>query len=204
MNYIDSFARGYLEPDVSTIPHINEGIQEVFFVVDGSGKLTAGGKDYPLREGDGILMPPGVEHTFINDEADPLEFLIIVESVPEGTPTVTAPVIRNYRETPLGQGHWHHIVHPMLDRNDGLVVMNNVLIVRMEPMQTADNHGHEDDMDEIWYMWKGQGVHVVSREVCIQTPGTVVSVAPSDPGHSLINHTEEPLQVCYFARYADH
>ena len=32
-------------------------------------------------------------------------------------------------------------------------------------------------------------------------PGDAVSVASSNPGHSLINDTDEPLKTFYFARY---
>ncbi|MBM3264987.1 MAG: cupin domain-containing protein [candidate division Zixibacteria bacterium] len=201
LNFIDSFARGYLEPGVSSVSHVNEGIQEFFFVAAGAGKLSSSAKTYPITEGDGILMPTGVEHTFINDGAEPLELLILVETVPQGFNTLSEPLIRNYRSTHLGQGHWTHIVHGILFRNDGFSVIDSTLVVRIEAMQTADNHGHGDDMDEVWYMWKGTGVHVVGKEVWVQTPGTAVSVAPSAPGHSLINHTEEPLQVFYFAQY---
>lgn len=203
MKHIDSFARGYLEAGVSSAPHVNEGIQEVFFVAGGSGTLIADGQERRLREGDGVLMPPGVEHTFRNDGDEPLELLIIVESVPEGAEVKNkSPLIRNYRESRIGQGHWHHLAHGIFGREDGLTVLHSVLVVRMEPMTTADTHGHGADMDEIWYMWKGCGVHVVSREVCIHKPGLAIQVAPSHPGHSLINHTDEPLQVFYFARYS--
>lgn len=201
MNHIDSFARGYLEAGVSSTPHINEGIQEMFFVAGGSGRLVAGADNLAIKDGDGILMPVGIEHTFINDGNEPLELLILVETVPPGFTPLTKPLIKNYRDSPLSQGHWTHLVHGLIYKTEGFAVINNTIIVQIEAMQTADNHGHPDTMDEIWYMWKGTGVHVVSKEVCIQTPGTAVSVAPSDPGHSLINHTTEPLQVFYFAHY---
>ncbi len=44
MKHIDSFARGYLEAGVSSAPHVNEGIQEVFFVAGGSGTLIMDGQ----------------------------------------------------------------------------------------------------------------------------------------------------------------
>ena len=56
-------------------------------------------------------------------------------------------------------------------------------------------------MDEVWYMLEGNGIHVVSRNVYRQMPGDAVSVASSNPGHSLINDTDEPLKTFYFARY---
>jgi mannose-6-phosphate isomerase-like protein (cupin superfamily) len=202
LQHVDSFARGYLEPGVTSLPHVNEGAQEVFFVAGGSGILTAGGKERTLREGDGVLIPPGIEHTFLNDDEIPLELLILLESIPRGTGVKNKTVlIRNYREGRLSQGHWHHLVHRIFGQEDGLMKLHAVLVVRMEPMTTADTHGHGPDMDEVWYMWRGSGVHVVGHEVCVQTPGTAVSVAPSDPGHSLINHTDEPLQAFYFAHY---
>ncbi len=37
MRNIESLARAYLEPGVSSVPHINEGLQETFFVIDGTG-----------------------------------------------------------------------------------------------------------------------------------------------------------------------
>lgn len=202
LNYVDSFARGYLEGGVSSTPHVNEGIQEVFFVTAGSGTLIAAGEKQVLREGDGILIPPAVEHTFVNNSGSPLELLILVESIPLGTRVKSkAVLIRNYRQSPVVQAHWHHLSQSIFSQADGLTKLHSVLVVRMEPMTAAEMHGHGLDMDEIWYMWKGSGVHVVSREVCVHVPGTAVSVAPSDPGHMLINHTDEPLQAFYFAHY---
>lgn len=201
MNFIDSFSRGYLEPGVSSVPHTNMGIQEMFFVAGGSGRLKVGHDEIPIMEGHGILMPEGIEHTFINDGHEPLELLILIDTVPPDFKGITEPLIKNYRDSPLSQGHWTHLVHGIIYKSEGFGVIHNTIIVRIEAMQTADSHGHADDMDEVWYMWKGTGVHVVGKEVCIQTPGTAVSVAPSVPGHSLINHTDEPLQVFYFAHY---
>ena len=44
-------------------------------------------------------------------------------------------------------------------------------------------------------MLEGNGIYVVSQNVYRQQPGDAVSVAPSNPGHILINDTEEPLNT---------
>jgi len=209
MRNIESFARAYLEPGVSSVPHINEGIQETFFVIDGTGTLISGGQERSIRDGDGIYVPPGVEHTFVNDGDKPLEFLIIVEVVPAGAEVESqTAIVKNYRESNLGMGHWKHIVHDLFggtpnelihDRANRMVQRHAIAIVFMDPMQTSDNHGHTTDKDEIWYMLKGEGIHVVGEEVVVQTPGMAIQVAPCDPGHSLINHTKEPLYTLYIA-----
>ncbi|HIG48670.1 MAG TPA: cupin domain-containing protein [candidate division Zixibacteria bacterium] len=199
LRYIESFSHGHLEAGVSSTPHSSEGIQEIFFVADGAGKLVTGGQEHPLREGDGILIPPGIEYTLVNDGDIDLELLMVVESIPEDAiPANTTPLIRNYREGQLLISHWSYLVHPIFSGKDGLVQLRDILVVRIDSLQTGDNHGHGPNMDEVWYMWQGQGVHVVGQEVCVQTPGTTVSVCPSSPGHTLINHTDEPIYLFYF------
>ena len=202
LRYVDSFSRCYLEPRIASVPTALDDRQLIFYVVDGTGVFEAGDLKQQVREGDAILVPPGLTHVLNNPENAPLEFLMLEEIVPDG---VEAPrkdaLIRNYRERPLSQGHWTHLVHPIFGADDGLVVLHSVLVVRIEAMQTPDTHGHGPDMDEVWYMLEGNGIHVVSRSVYRQMPGDAVSVASSNPGHTLINDTDEPLKTFYFARY---
>jgi mannose-6-phosphate isomerase-like protein (cupin superfamily) len=200
LKHIDSFSRAYLEPRCEAVPTTHNDIEEVFYIVSGKGVFVAGDTKRHVGEGDGIIVPPGVSHSLKNDLDEPLEFLILVEKVEEGVETLNEAVFKNYRESTIGQGHWNHLVHRIFGTDDGLVKLHSVLVVRMEPMQVADTHGHNDKTDEIWYMLKGSGLHIVNREVCRQKPGDAVPVAPST-GHSLINDTEEPLQMFYFAHY---
>ena len=198
LRYIDSLARGVLESGVSTTPHVNEGIQEVFFVAAGAGTLTTPRGEWRLSEGDGALIPPAVEHVFSSDGPDPLELYIAVESVGgEGGSGAGEPLVRNYRESDLLVSHWSYLVHPIFGQQDGLVEMRDILVVSVDPQQTGDMHGHGPNMDEVWTMWKGEAVHVVGHEACVQDEGTSISVCPSDPGHSLINHTDESAYLFY-------
>jgi len=200
MTHIDSFSRAYLEPFCDSVPTTHDDIQEVFYIVSGMGTFVAGEEEVVVGEGDAIMVPPGVEHFLSNEVYEPLEFLILVESVPEGMGTRKEAIFKNYRESPMSQGHWNHLVHDLFGRDDGLAELNSVLVVRMEAMQVADTHGHNAETDEIWYMMQGSGLHVVNREVCRQKPGDAVPVAPSS-GHCLINDTDEPLQIFYFAHH---
>jgi len=200
MTHIDSFSRAYLESRCESVPTAHDDIQEVFYIVSGEGHFTAGDKDRSVREGDGIIVPPGITHSLQNSLDEPLEFLILVESAQEGVETSKEPILRNYRESPITKGHWNHLVHRVFAKDDGLVKLDSVLVVRMEPMQVADTHGHNAETDEIWYMLKGSGLHIVNREVRRQKPGDAIPVAPSS-GHCLINDTNEPLQTFYFAHY---
>lgn len=200
MTHIDSFSRAYLESRCSSVSTAHNDIQEVFYIVSGEGFFTAGNKDRFVREGDCAIIPPGVSHSLKNNSEEPLEFLILVESVPEGVETLKEAIFKNYRESPIGKGHWNHLVHTLFGKDSGLVKLNSVLVVSMEPMQVADTHGHNVQTDEIWYMLKGNGLHVVNQEVWRQKPGDAIPVAPST-GHCLINDTDKPLQIFYFAHH---
>ncbi len=199
MRYIDGFHHGTLAAGVATTTTKNDGSQTVFFVASGSGKLQYGDERRSISEGDAVLIPPGVEHVISNDGETELEMLIVTETSNEDKPYGAPDVLsRNYRESDLVTSHWHYLVHIIFGASDGLMALRDVLVVRIDPMTTGDSHGHGPNMDEVWYMWRGECVHVVSKEVCLQTSGTAVSVCPSDPGHSLINHTEKPAYLFYF------
>ena len=163
MTHIDSFSRAYLESYCKSAPTTHDDIQEVFYIVSGEGVLKAGDEARRVSEGDAILVPPGISHSLKNELDKPLEFLILVESVEEGAETLKEAMFKNYRESPIGQGHWNHLVHRLFVKDAGLVKLHSVLIVRMEAMQVADTHGHNPETDEVWYMLKGSGLHVVER-----------------------------------------
>jgi len=199
---LQSSWRCYLESRIASIPTALDDRQLIFYIVEGAGVFEAGDLKKAVQEGDGIIVPPGLTHVLTNEANTPLEFLILEEVVPDD---VEAPrqdtLIRNHREHPLGQGHWNHLVHSIFSPDDGLVTLHSVLLVRIEAMQTADTYGHSPDMDEVWYMLEGNGIHVVNRDVYRQRPGDAVSAAPSNPRHSLINDTDAPLKTFDFARY---
>jgi mannose-6-phosphate isomerase-like protein (cupin superfamily) len=196
----DTFARWTLAAGERSALATHADVEEVVFVASGCGVLLAGGSERRLRDGDGVLVPPDVEHAFRADGEETLELLVVTAPVPlrtsDGRRTVA---VRNHRDSDTHRGHWAHLSQRVFDRDDGLTTLHQVLVVRMEPMTVSELHGHGADMDEVWYMWRGSGVHVVGREVCVHTPGTAIQVAPSDPGHMLINHTDTPLHAFYFS-----
>lgn len=196
---MDSFARGYLEGGVTTLPESHERIQEVFYVVRGRGEFDGGGVKRNVGEGDAIMVPAGVEHVLRNLAEEPLEVLTIREELPEGVePKTRLPVIRNYRESPLSQHHWVYLGQHILDARDGLTRITGTWMVTIEPMQAGDSHAHAPGTDELWYTLEGSAIHVVGQEMCVQTEGDVVGPPPGVE-HSQINHTDKPFRAFLFS-----
>lgn len=60
--------------------HNHHANEEMFFIVEGSGMLRFGDREYPLRKHDVIACPPGgsdVAHQIINTSDDELRYLAI-------------------------------------------------------------------------------------------------------------------------------
>lgn len=52
-----------LKPKMSTSGHSHEGQEEVYYFVEGSGKMElSDGKTFPVNEGDVVLIEDGVFH----------------------------------------------------------------------------------------------------------------------------------------------
>lgn len=65
-------------PGGATPPNTHRRAQEVFFVLAGEGVALAGGRETPLRPGDALLVPPGVEHVIRNTGAGKLYCLTLM------------------------------------------------------------------------------------------------------------------------------
>jgi len=64
---------------VSCPYHFHHAEEELFYVLEGTGRLRYGGKERRVRPGDVVGCPPGPEgaHQFVNDGDAPLVYLAI-------------------------------------------------------------------------------------------------------------------------------
>ena len=56
--------------------HVHDNIEEVFYIVRGSGVAVLDGKEYPVKAGDIVPIPAGVRHAMRNDGTDTLENVV--------------------------------------------------------------------------------------------------------------------------------
>ncbi|HXF78112.1 MAG TPA: cupin domain-containing protein [Usitatibacter sp.] len=70
-----------VEPGKRAFPfHNHHANEEMFFVIEGTGKLRFGKDEYPLRTGDVVACPPGgpeVAHQIVNTGSAPLRILAV-------------------------------------------------------------------------------------------------------------------------------
>lgn len=81
------------EPGGRTPPNTHSAAEECFFVLRGTGKAIADGREMPIGAGDCFVLRPGTEHVVVNDGIEKLYCLTLMtpnegfaELIRNGTP----------------------------------------------------------------------------------------------------------------------
>ena len=81
--------------DRSTVkPHLHVDVEEIYYILEGSGMMMVGDKDRKVARGDLIYVPPRQIHTISHTGRKPLRFI-----------TLSICVCRE----PEGRDHLHYI-----------------------------------------------------------------------------------------------
>jgi mannose-6-phosphate isomerase-like protein (cupin superfamily) len=64
-----------LQPRLSYEPHHHDDHEEVYYIINGTGKIKIGNEQAPLRDGDIIYIPENTTHSIINDGEEMIDFL---------------------------------------------------------------------------------------------------------------------------------
>lgn len=57
--------------------HFHSKARQFFYILEGSAVLEADGSTFELRAGQGLEIPPGVPHRFMNASQDAVTFLVV-------------------------------------------------------------------------------------------------------------------------------
>jgi len=58
--------------------HMHEDLEHIQYVLRGRYKVVVDGREYIVKPGDAIYIPPGSLHSYHNEGAEPAEFLCII------------------------------------------------------------------------------------------------------------------------------
>jgi mannose-6-phosphate isomerase-like protein (cupin superfamily) len=64
-----------LQPSLSYEPHHHEDHEEVYYIINGTGKIKMGNEEARFRDGDIIYIPENTTHSIINDSEEMIDFL---------------------------------------------------------------------------------------------------------------------------------
>jgi quercetin dioxygenase-like cupin family protein len=186
-----------IEPGKTSSHHIHPWEHEVY-IIEGSGVLTCDGKEYPVKEGDGMFIPGNVDHYTLNNQSSGVIRRIEVNPLiasqsggarnQGGQGTGQPPVIRNYRDLDMKVGH------VLLSSKDG--VPNYVLLYNGPMAPGAVSHpetgGHTHQWEHVVYILQGSGTLVCDNQSYTVSEGDAVLVPPN-VHHQWKNETQAPM-----------
>lgn len=70
-----------LGPGQSIQPHYHTDLEEIYYVLSGSGLLTIDDEQKEISRGDVVHIPPPAPHTLLNTGNVPLRFITLTVSV---------------------------------------------------------------------------------------------------------------------------
>jgi mannose-6-phosphate isomerase-like protein (cupin superfamily) len=205
-------AYGRLPGRASTVPSKLSGAQEVFYVVGGTGEITAGQKKVALHQDVAILMPQGVEFTMKNTGEVDLTMYVIDEPVPAGfhpIPQMLAteerkvvartPLVASPYTNPGASGHWAHVVRDLFNTSDGLATVGDVITVEINPLSLGEPHPHLPGKEEVWLAIDGTSLAFFGPQLRVQHAGTAYMLRPDGmTQHSNINNGDKPVKFLWF------
>jgi quercetin dioxygenase-like cupin family protein len=189
-------------PNKTSAHHIHPWEHEVY-VIKGAGTLVCDGKEYPVKEGDAMLIPGNVDHYTLNNggqgiirriEINPL---IAAQSRGArnegGKGSGKPPVIRNYRDLNEKTGS------RILNTKDG--VPNYVMLYNgnMAPgaVSHPDGGGHAHPWEHVVYFLEGHGTLFCDGKEYTVSEGDAVLVPP-DSFHQWRNTSDLPMKRVTF------
>ncbi len=72
-----SLAEEMLPPGCAVTPHHHRAIEEIYYVVSGSGLMTVGDETCKVNAGDAVYVPRGHRHTLKNTGAEPIKLILV-------------------------------------------------------------------------------------------------------------------------------
>ena len=70
-----SLAEARVPPGCVTIAHYHPKTEEIYYILEGEGRMRVGGAERDVRVGDAIAIPPGQNHQITNTGSVELKFL---------------------------------------------------------------------------------------------------------------------------------
>src|SRR5689334_14865059 len=70
-----SLAEARLQPGAATTPHYHPLTEEIYYILEGTGRMTIGEATKDVGPSDAIAIPPGAVHTILNTGVKTLKFL---------------------------------------------------------------------------------------------------------------------------------
>jgi mannose-6-phosphate isomerase-like protein (cupin superfamily) len=71
-----SLAEEVLPPGRAVAPHHHRELEEIYYILSGTGLMTVGAESAEVGSGDAIYVPRGARHTLLNTGTSPIRLMV--------------------------------------------------------------------------------------------------------------------------------
>jgi mannose-6-phosphate isomerase-like protein (cupin superfamily) len=205
LTYLKAFNHGFLYGNEKTQATGHDKEQVIFYIMQGTGYIEAGGKKAYIREGTGIFIPAGLKYSFTNTSGMALEVVIIVEEIPDSFKPVKEMVVKKYYDATPGYCCWAYTIYSLFGKNDGLAEPMGIAVVTIEHYGMGSPHYHVRGCEEIWLKLKGdENPLMLGKKLLRQNIGDAFLPPPNGlVPHSVINPGETEMAWLYVGNRHD-
>lgn len=190
---LGGFARHALQGRKTSDHHKHENLEQVYYILSGTGEALFEGQRYPVEAGDAVYLPSGVPHQMFNEYSDDwLEHHVISQRVDGDGGTFC---IRHWRQAPAsGDGaggiRWRQLCRTQ-DGGKG-AVLRGMAFIDHEVVQSlnATAEHTETELELVYYVLDGQGVLESAGAEQVITEGDMIHLPP-ETTYRIRNDTED-------------
>jgi mannose-6-phosphate isomerase-like protein (cupin superfamily) len=207
LKYVNRFSYATLDAHGVTASTTLKDEQELFLILTGKGKVTAGKKTQDLYPGMFFMVPCNLAFTMTNTGDEEMTMYLVVEPTAPGFRPNAELFTRDENVTPwtMSDAHWVNAFKDLIVPKEGLAVLQMVLTVELYPMTFAQPHSHLPGCEEVWATMSGDVYFLLGKQIRKLPFGSAYEIPPNDKvPHANFDVSDKPIKFFYFARFNDH
>lgn len=206
LKYLDRFTFAMLVEGDRTAPTTLTDTQELFYIVEGRGKVTGGGRSYDLYPGVAFMVPKELEFTMENLTSEPMTMYLVAEKADASFTPVKEIVWRDENVEPYHttNAHWVNNNKWLIRKEQGLASVDLFLTVTIQPDTFAQPHSHDLGTEEIWAALDAPVTFLLGKQLRTMQPGEAHLIPPdSKTPHANFNQGDKPFKMLYIGLFGE-
>jgi mannose-6-phosphate isomerase-like protein (cupin superfamily) len=200
LRFLDRFTYATLVEGDRTAPTTLKDTQELFYITEGRGTVTGGGRTYDLYPGVAFLAPKGLEFVMENTQNTPMNMYVVAEKVAPSFQPVKQIVWHDENVEPYHTttAHWVNSNRWLVRKEEGLSKVALFLTVTIKPGTFAQPHSHGPGDEEIWAPLDGKVHFMLGKQLRTMEVGQAHYIPPDGKTpHANFNPGDKPVKMLY-------
>ena len=195
LSVLVNVSRAELAPGATATGRAKAGEREVYMTIEGTGTITAQGKDFAVAPGSYFQLTPDFDFKMTNTGRTPMVFYVRVDPTPANFTVPAFTVVSRYDNDRVFGAHWAHSCD-MVPTGPTTRTFPPMTFCSMSPYSMPQPHSHPGE--EVWIQVEGETTLSLGKKLFTLTPGQAFRIPPTGlVAHSNMNLTDKMTRMIY-------